>query len=135
MDLPITTGTLVNIWHGTKGKQYMALGKVKHENRIVLINHNCINNDGKIHAATVARLRDGATPNSIKFVDYESFADGVNVASKISRISGDKVINKKALATFVAEVDLGDITALKTTHNVLADVSVTADLRTSARFV
>lgn len=136
MDFPIITGTMVSIWHGSKGKQYMVLGKTKSKKSIVLINHNCINNSGKIHASTVRALMAEGSPKSIKYVSYETNDDGINVAQKISRITGDKVINKRALAEFMLQVNTyEDMTALKSTHNVLADVNLTADMRTSARFI
>ena len=49
---PIGLGTIVTIWHGHRGHNYVIAGIDKKTRKIFLIKNNCINQDGTIHRAT-----------------------------------------------------------------------------------
>lgn len=48
----VTLGTVVKIWHGTRGHDYVVVGVDTNSREVHLIKHNSINQDGSIHAAT-----------------------------------------------------------------------------------
>lgn len=50
---PVTTGTIIRIWHGSRGHDYVVMGRKTDTKQVMLLKHNCINNDGSIHAATI----------------------------------------------------------------------------------
>lgn len=48
----ISLGTIVRLWHDTRGHDYVVVGVSRRDKKIALIKHNCINRDGSIHAST-----------------------------------------------------------------------------------
>lgn len=48
----VTLGTVLKIWHGSRGHDYVVVGADPTAREIHLIKHNSINNDGRIHAST-----------------------------------------------------------------------------------
>lgn len=48
---PVTFGTIIKGWRGSKGLDYVLLGINTTRKEIYAIKHNCINEDGTIHAA------------------------------------------------------------------------------------
>jgi hypothetical protein len=48
----ITLGTVLKIWHGTRGHDYVVCGIDTANRQVHLLKHNSINQDGSIHAAT-----------------------------------------------------------------------------------
>lgn len=50
---PVTTGTIVRIWHDSRGHDYVVMGRKTDTKQVMLLKHNCINNDGSIHASTI----------------------------------------------------------------------------------
>jgi hypothetical protein len=48
----VTIGTIIKIWHGTRGHDYVCVGVDASKKELHLIKHNSINADGAIHAST-----------------------------------------------------------------------------------
>lgn len=123
---PLTTGSIVTIWHGNRGVPYVIAGLNRGDKTLSLLRQTCINNDGTIHASTVGFHKE---------IPIEDFMEGIKVAPKVNRVLGTKVINRRALAEFTRQ-RAGDFrtVALNTTHEVYPPIDVTADIRNSATF-
>lgn len=136
MNEPLTTGSIVSIWHGNRGHMYVIAGINVAAKKLSLIRHNCFNGDGTIHKGTRnSRLtRSGQFHKEISVEDFEDF-DGAKVATKVNRVYGQKQINREALSEFVRR-DVGRTTlrALKSDHEVYPPLEVTADHRAPAYF-
>lgn len=48
---PISFGTLIKAWRGSKGLDYIIVGINPAVKEIYAVKHNCINEDGSLHAA------------------------------------------------------------------------------------
>lgn len=48
---PIGFGTIIKSWRGSKGLDYIVVGINTARREIYAIKHNCINEDGSVHAA------------------------------------------------------------------------------------
>jgi len=48
----VTLGTVLKIWHGSRGHDYVVVGADPTSREVHLIKHNSINSDGTIHAST-----------------------------------------------------------------------------------
>lgn len=48
----IQFGSVIRIWHGSRGHDYIFCGLTEDKNSALLLKNNCINQDGSIHAAT-----------------------------------------------------------------------------------
>lgn len=48
---PVSFGTIVKAWRGSKGLDYILVGIDTAKKEIYAIKHNCINEDGKVHAS------------------------------------------------------------------------------------
>lgn len=75
---PITLGTIVTLWHDTRGHNYVAVGLDKKNKVVHFIRHNSINRDGTIHAATADSYY------SHKERSYNQF----NIVGKVSTVIG-----------------------------------------------
>ena len=54
---PIGLGTIIKAWRGSKGLDYIVVGINTQTRQIYAIKHNCINEDGKVHAAVTRHKR------------------------------------------------------------------------------
>ena len=48
---PVSFGTIVKAWRGSKGLDYILVGIDTAKKEVYAIKHNCINEDGRVHAA------------------------------------------------------------------------------------
>lgn len=74
----VTLGTVLKIWHGTRGHDYVVVGIDKSNREVHLIKHNSINQDGTIHASTSKAFY------SHKKVSYNTS----NILTKVSTVQG-----------------------------------------------
>lgn len=153
LNQPLTTGSMVSMWHANRGHVYVVAGLNRATNTVDLIRHNCFNADGSIHKATItaarSRVANGIDPfapvargglSSCRRVCIQEFIDidGVKTAPMINRVYGDKELTrdrKRALADFIRGT-LGSRTLirLKPEHEVYPPLEVTADHRAPAQY-
>ena len=62
MALPLLNGSVVKIWHGTRGHDYVVVCIDRNAKKIGLLKHTTINYDGSIH---------GAVTGVRKWIPYE----------------------------------------------------------------
>lgn len=74
----VTLGTVLKIWHGTRGHDYVVAGVDTTAREVHLIKHNSINADGTVHKGTAASYY------SHKKVSYNT----QGVISKVSTVQG-----------------------------------------------
>ena len=48
---PVSFGTIIKGWRGSKGLDYILVGINTERKELYAIKHNCINEDGRVHAA------------------------------------------------------------------------------------
>lgn len=111
LETPLTTGSIVTIWHGNRGLLYVVAGINRSAKTLDLIKHNCFNSDGSIHKSTKARAtrRFGVNKSPFhKTVSFESLdeegLEGIRIAGKVNRVHGQKTVDVKGLATFVRAI-------------------------------
>lgn len=97
---PIVTGSVISVWHGSRGHLYVVAGVNRGDKTISLIKNNCINNDGSIHAATQEAARFHLE------IPYQEFCidedePQIKMVSKVNRVYGTREINRRELANFV----------------------------------
>lgn len=73
----ISLGTIIRIWHNTRGHDYVVVGISPTDRKIALIKHNCINNDGTIHSSTASSYL------AHKVLAYDMFGRVYGVSSVI----------------------------------------------------
>lgn len=54
---PITFGTIIKAWRGSKGLDYILVGINTTKREIYTIKHNCINESGKVHGSVTRHRR------------------------------------------------------------------------------
>ncbi len=120
----LRTGSIVRIWHGTRGHDYVIACVNRAERKIGLIKNNCINNDGSIHAST----------NDVhKWVDYQNLG-GERIVPKINRVIGYRAINDEYLVDFLRIVAPQNVIALREDYNVRAGIDLAQDNRAATMF-
>lgn len=120
---PLVTGSLISVWHGSRGNLYVVAGANLGSKTLSLIKHNCINNDGSIHASTQeAAFRSGKFHLEIPYEELEideSVDSDIKVVPKVNRVYGTRNINRKELASFVRHsVGSTTLRALKPEHGI-----------------
>lgn len=89
-------GSVVRLWHGTRGHDYVVCGVDRTTDELMLLKNNCINKDGSVHKAT---KRIHKTIPMIK-LRKDSYA-----ISRISVIMGLRTgLDKKELRQFIETV-------------------------------
>lgn len=77
----IALGTIIRIWHGSRGHDYVFCGIDKDTSEALLLKSNCINNDGSIHKSTT-RFH--------KQIPVSKLGDKKWVVRRVSRIQGER---------------------------------------------
>lgn len=93
----ITIGTLIKVWHGTRGHDYVCVGLDEKKKELHLIKHNSINADGSIHAATARSYF------SHKKVSYNN----LGILSNVSTVQGH--CNRLDMAVLVKHFANSDV--------------------------
>lgn len=79
----ITLGTIIRIWHDCRGRDYVFCGIDSDKNEALLINSNCINNDGSIRSNT-NRFH--------KAIPVSKLGDKKMVVRRVSRVCGERAV-------------------------------------------
>lgn len=119
MTMPLVNGSVVKIWRGSRGHDYVAVAINRATKKIGLLKHTCINEDGSIHAAVYAVH---------KWVKYEEFGDQ-KIVPKITRVVGTRQVDNNQLREFLTQVGNTNVLAIKPTHNVVANTDQAQDAR------
>lgn len=89
----LTTGTVIRVWHSTRGHDYVYVGRDTETNQALFLKANTINSNGTVHAAT----------NKFHIVrDIVQFGDDSTV-SRVSTIIGQKPLDKNAIIDFATQ--------------------------------
>lgn len=90
---PISFGTILKGWRGSKGLDYIVVGINRRTKEISAIKHNCINQDGKVHRST----------SVVRVFKYTETASGsFGIVSGITSVLGQKeTIDIEAITNFV----------------------------------
>lgn len=119
---PLKTGSIVKIWHGNRGHDYVVLGVQGRgaSKKLGLLKNSCLNEDGKIRSNTKVMH---------SWVDVEQMED-YGVANKISRVCGTRAIaSRGGVADFVRNrLENHELRALKASDEVYANFD-SADAR------
>lgn len=122
MTMPLQNGSVVKIWHGTRGHDYVVVAINRAQKKIGLIKHTCINNDGSIH---------GNTLRVNKWIPYEEL--GVQkIVPRITRVVGTREVDNSILRDFLIATGETRVIAVSTAHNVVASVDRVNDARLAA---
>lgn len=122
MTMPLHNGSVVKIWHGTRGHDYVVVAINRVEKKIGLIKHTCINNDGTIH---------GNTLRVNKWIPYEEL--GVQkIVPRITRVVGTRDIDNTIIRDFLIATGENRVIAVSAAHNVVASVDRANDARLAA---
>ena len=89
----LTLGTIIRIWHGTRGHDYVFCGVDKATQEVLLLKNNCINMDGSIHAST---KRFHKRLPLIKLAKRQAYA------SRVSYVRGERKVDPKVIERFIA---------------------------------
>lgn len=79
----ITLGTIIRIWHDCRGKDYIFCGIDTDKQEALLLNSNCINNDGSIRSNTT---------QFHKRIPVSKLGDKRMVVSRVSRVCGERAV-------------------------------------------
>lgn len=120
----LRTGSIVRIWHGSRGHDYVIACVNRAEKKIGLIKNNCINNDGSIHAAT----------NEVhKWVEYHNLG-GERIVPRINRVIGYRGISEQRLVDFLRIVAPNNVIALREDYNLKASIDLAQDNRAATTY-
>lgn len=119
---PLQTGSVVSVWHGSRGNLYVLAGINFGSKTLSFIKHNCINNDGSIHKLTKQAGKIHLTV-PFEILEDDETEETLKIVPKINRVLGTRNINFVELATFVRR-DVGSNTmrCLKPEHAVYPGV-------------
>jgi len=122
MTMPLQNGSVVKIWHGTRGHDYVVVAINRAQKKIGLIKHTCINNDGSIH---------GNTLRVNKWIPYEEL--GVRkIVPRITRVVGTRDVDNSLIRDFLVATGETRVVAVSAAHNVVASVDRANDARLAA---
>ena len=114
---PISFGTILKGWRGSKGLDYIVVGINRRTKEISAIKHNCINQDGTIHKAT----------RKVRVFGYTETASGsFGIVRGITSVLGQKeTIDIGAVSTFINEKiqghNIGDFQSISLHTQPLVD--------------
>ena len=97
----ISLGTIVRLWHDTRGHDYVVVGVSRRDKKIALIKHNCINRDGSIHASTASYYV------AHKTLSYNSsgFISGINsIIGTCTRLKKPELLRHFSNSSFDCEL-------------------------------
>lgn len=114
--LKLTTGSVVKIWHGTRGHDYVVAGYNARRGEIGLIKHTCIKNDGTLHESTKQSFRRKGEYHSV--VKVTDLMEGAKEAPAIVRVVGTREVNRAAMVDIVTNILGKSDTALQDRHSV-----------------
>lgn len=124
---PLETGSIVKIWHGNRGHDYIVLGVQGRgaSKQLGLLKNTCLNDDGNVRSNT-RKMHSWA--------DVEQMED-FGTVSKISRVCGTRVITNRAGINDFVRDKLRNTTlrALKPRDEVYADFDA-PDARIAASY-
>lgn len=126
----LTTGTIVRIWHGTRGHDYVIACINSGNRKIGLIKNNCINNDGSIHQALHTQALYN---NRMKWIEYQNLGDE-KIVTKVNRIVGTRELNRDHIATFVLASAPTGTRALRASDRLKAGIDPAMDNRTATTY-
>lgn len=119
MTMPISNGSVVKIWNGSRGHDYVVVAMNRTTKQIGLIKHTCINQDGNIRSNTIGVH---------KWLSYEEF--GVQkIVPRITRVVGTREVDNSVIANFLRASGHRNVIAARVSHNVIANPDVAADAR------
>jgi hypothetical protein len=119
MALPLLNGSVVKIWHGTRGHDYVVVCIDRNAKKIGLLKHTTINYDGSIH---------GAVTGVRKWIPYEELGTQ-KIVPRIARVVGVRQIDSTQLANFFSEIGVTNVAAVGHVHNVVTAIDTANDAR------
>ena len=125
----LQTGTIVRIWHGTRGHDWVVACIDTQSKQIGLVKNNCINNDGSIHRALVEQANYA---NRLKWIGYQNLGDE-KITPKVNRIIGTRELNREHIASFVL-ASAPNSRAVRKSDKVKAGIDPAMDNRTAVAY-
>lgn len=122
MAMPLTNGSVVKIWNGSRGHDYVMVAINRSTKKIGLIKHTCINQDNSLRVG-LARVH--------KWISYEEFG-AQKIAPRITRVVGTRQVDNAEIREFLDRTGETNLVAASLVHNIVANVDVAADARTAA---
>lgn len=124
---PLETGSIVKIWHGNRGYDYVVLGVQGRgtSKKLGLLKNTCLNDDGNVRVNT-KKIHSWAGVEQM-----EDFG----VANKIKRVCGTRVnMSRGAINDFVRNrLENSTMRALKASDEIYANFDA-ADARLAASY-
>lgn len=115
---PLQTGSIVSVWHGSRGNLYVLAGINFGSRTLSFIKHNCINNNGTIHGAT-KKARKIHLEIPFENLEDDELEETLKIVPRINRVHGTRNINYAELASFVRrDVGSNTLRCLKAEHAV-----------------
>lgn len=96
---PMKLGTMVKIWHDSRGIDYIFCGTNSVTQRVYLLNANCINKDGNVRANTKRFHK------TLKMSNFNK----VKVVKGVNRVLGTKPVDPALIQAFVNKVTRANI--------------------------
>lgn len=122
MTMPLQNGSVVKIWKGTRGHDYVMVAINRTTKKIGLLKHTCINEDGSIHGA-VLKIR--------KWIPYEVLGEQ-KIVPRITRVVGTRQIDNSKIRQFLLDSGETNVVAVSPTYNVIAGADAVTDARLAA---
>ncbi len=122
MTMPLVNGSVVKIWTGSRGNDYVVVAVNRSTKKIGLIKHTCINQDSSLRAG-LGKVH--------KWLNYEEF--GVQkIVPRVTRVVGTRSVDNQQLREFLVRVGEANVVAASPAHNIVANVDTAQDARTAA---
>ena len=102
----IKKGSVVKIWHYSRGHDYVVVGENSTKKELYLIKLNCLNGDGTVHKST-KRFH--------KTLSYTQIG-GRRVVSNVNKVLGEKDLRDYSLESLLVEYE-GSVQVLPVNKN------------------
>ena len=122
MTMPLQNGSVVKIWKGTRGHDYVMVAINRTAKKIGLIKHTCINDDGSIH---------GALMGIHKWIPYEVLGEQ-KIVPRITRVVGTRQVDNAKIRQFLLQIGETNVVAVSPAYNVIAGADAVTDARLAA---
>lgn len=122
MTMPLQNGSVVKIWKGTRGHDYVMVAINRTAKKIGLIKHTCINDNGSIH---------GSLTRVHKWIPYEKLGAQI-IVPRITRVVGTRHVDNNEIRQFLLDCGEDQVVAVSPAYNVIAGADIVTDARLAA---
>lgn len=134
MQRPLVTGSVVKIWHDSRGHDYLVVACGRDNNRVGLIKHTSINADGTIHKSSLRKMVRKAQAGETIFdkvidLDNESTATG-----RIRRINGTRSLQPGVVTQLLTSFQMDEQWSFVKNSSLIYPPSSALDSRIATQY-